>query len=72
MYARNLWSEQTVGTGPAEDVITGLEFQVDLPGCDPLWISKVKQKIFFQVAKTTYVKNQILAILFTISESIVR
>ena len=26
-----------------EDVITGLEFLVDRPGCDPWWISRIKE-----------------------------
>ena len=33
-----------LGTEPAEDVITGLEFLVDLPGYDPSWVSRTKQK----------------------------
>ena len=40
--ARNLWSEQPLAP-PAEDVITGLEFLVDLPS-DPSWVSRMKQK----------------------------
>ena len=39
---RDLWSEQLLAP-TAEDVITGLEFLVDLPGCDPLWVSRLKK-----------------------------
>ena len=31
---------------PVEDVITGLEFLVDLPGCDPSWFSRMEQKMW--------------------------
>ena len=34
--------QTTLGT--AEDVITGLEFLVDLPRGDPSWISRMKEK----------------------------
>ena len=43
MRARNLWSEQPLSP-PAEDVITGLEFLVDLPMCGSSWVSRMKEK----------------------------
>ena len=33
-----------LGTEPAVDVITGLKFLVDLPGCDPSWVRRMKEK----------------------------
>ena len=44
-----------LGTEPAEDVITGLEFLVDLPGCDPLWISRMKEKVYNPNLKKNFV-----------------
>ena len=40
--AWNLWSKQLLAP-PVEDVITRLEFPVDLL-CDPSWVSRMKQK----------------------------
>ena len=44
----------TLGTGPAEDVITGLEFPVDLPGCDPSWLSGIEKTFPVCISKTKW------------------
>ena len=43
MGGRNLWSEQPLPP-PADDIITGLEFLVDLSFSDPSWVSRRKER----------------------------
>ena len=41
-----LWSEQPLAPDLRKISSLGLEFQVvDLPGCDPPWVSRMKQKL---------------------------